>query len=41
MHIHGVHFRVLDRSAGPVHVGDRGWKETVIVAVGETVIVQP
>ena len=41
MHIHGVHFRVLDRTEGPVHAGDRGWKETVNVAVGETVIVQP
>ena len=41
MHIHGVHFRVLDRTEGPVHAGDRGWKDTVNVAVGETVIVQP
>jgi spore coat protein A len=41
MHIHGVHFRVLDRSNGAVHPGDRAWKDTVNVAVGETVIVQP
>ena len=41
MHIHGVHFRVLERSTGAVHAGDRGWKDTVMVAVGETVIVQP
>jgi spore coat protein A len=41
MHIHGVHFRVLDRSTGAVHTGDRAWKDTVMVAVGETVIVQP
>jgi spore coat protein A, manganese oxidase len=41
MHIHGVHFRVLDRSTGAVHPGDRAWKDTVMVAVGETVIVQP
>jgi FtsP/CotA-like multicopper oxidase with cupredoxin domain len=41
MHIHGVHFRVLDRSEGSVHPGDRAWKDTVQVAVGETVIVQP
>jgi spore coat protein A, manganese oxidase len=41
MHIHGVHFRVLDRSEGSVHPGDRAWKDTVMVAVGETVIVQP
>jgi spore coat protein A len=41
MHIHGVHFRVLDRSEGAVHPGDRAWKDTVMVAVGETVVVQP
>ena len=23
MHLHGVHFRVLERSSGPVHAGDR------------------
>jgi spore coat protein A len=41
MHIHGVHFRVLDRSTGAVHAGERAWKDTVMVAVGETVVVQP
>ena len=41
MHIHGVHFRVLDRTTGAVHPGDRAWKDTVMVAVDETVIVQP
>ena len=41
MHLHGVHVRVLDRSTGAVHAGDRAWKDTVMVAVGETVIVQP
>jgi spore coat protein A, manganese oxidase len=41
MHIHGVHFRVLDRSDGAVHAGDRAWKDTVMVPVGETVEVQP
>ena len=41
MHIHGVHFRVLDRTNGAVHPGDRAWKDTVMVAVDETVIVQP
>jgi spore coat protein A len=41
MHLHGVHFRVLDRSIGTVHPGDRGWKDTVMVAIDETVIVQP
>jgi spore coat protein A len=41
MHIHGVHFRVLERTNGAVHPGDRAWKDTVMVAVDETVIVQP
>jgi spore coat protein A, manganese oxidase len=41
MHMHGVHFRVLDRSFGPVHPGDRAWKDTVMVRTDETVIVQP
>jgi spore coat protein A len=41
MHIHGVHFRVLDRSTGTVPSFERAWKDTVRVASGETVIVQP
>jgi FtsP/CotA-like multicopper oxidase with cupredoxin domain len=41
MHIHGVHFRVLDRSTGAVHPGDRAWKDTVMVDIDETVVVQP
>jgi spore coat protein A len=41
MHLHGVHFRVLERSSGTVHAGERAWKDTVMVAVDETVIVQP
>jgi spore coat protein A, manganese oxidase len=41
MHLHGVHFRVLDRSIGSVHPGDRAWKDTVNVDLDETVIVQP
>jgi spore coat protein A len=41
MHLHGVHFRVLDRSIGSVHPGDRAWKDTVMVDLDETVIVQP
>jgi spore coat protein A, manganese oxidase len=41
MHLHGVHFRMVERSSGPIHVGDRGWKDTAMVAVGETVTVQP
>jgi spore coat protein A len=39
--MHGVHFRVLDRSSGVVHPGDRAWKDTVMVQTDETVIVQP
>jgi len=41
MHLHGVHFRVLERSSGTVPAGERAWKDTVMVAVDETVIVQP
>jgi FtsP/CotA-like multicopper oxidase with cupredoxin domain len=41
MHLHGFHVRVLDRTIGTVHPADRGWKDTVMVAVDETVIVQP
>ena len=41
MHIHGVHFRVLDRSTGAVPPFERAWKDTVMVRTGETVIVQP
>jgi spore coat protein A len=41
MHLHGVHFRVLERSTGGVPAAERGWKDTVMVAVDETVIVQP
>jgi spore coat protein A, manganese oxidase len=40
MHLHGFHFRVLERSTGAVHPGERAWKDTTMVAVGETVIVQ-
>jgi FtsP/CotA-like multicopper oxidase with cupredoxin domain len=40
MHIHGYLFRVLERSSGPVHAGDRlGWKDTVGVLPNETVTV--
>jgi spore coat protein A, manganese oxidase len=41
MHLHGVHFRVLERSSGGVPAGERAWKDTVMVALNETVIVQP
>ena len=36
MHMHGAHFRVLSRS-GPATPTDAGWKDTVLVRVGETV----
>ena len=40
MHIHGYLFRVLERSSGPVHAGDRlGWKDTIGVLPDETVTV--
>jgi spore coat protein A, manganese oxidase len=41
MHLHGVHFRVLDRSSGPVPTWERAWKDTVMVDLDETVVVQP
>jgi spore coat protein A, manganese oxidase len=40
MHIHGFLFRVLDRSSGPVHPGERlGWKDTIGVLPNEAVTV--
>jgi spore coat protein A, manganese oxidase len=40
MHIHGFLFRVLERSSGPVHPGERlGWKDTIGVLADETVTV--
>jgi spore coat protein A, manganese oxidase len=40
MHIHGYLFRVLERSSGPVHAGERlGWKDTIGVLANETVTV--
>ena len=41
MHLHGMLFRIVERSTGVVHPGDRGWKDTVGVQPGETVTVQP
>ncbi len=37
MHFHGFQFQVLKRSSGPLRPTDLGWKDTVIVAPGETV----
>jgi FtsP/CotA-like multicopper oxidase with cupredoxin domain len=40
MHIHGFLFRVLERSSGPVHAGERlCWKDTIGVLPNETVTV--
>jgi spore coat protein A len=40
MHIHGFLFRVLERSSGPVHAGERlCWKDTIGVLPDETVTV--
>ncbi|MBS1767794.1 MAG: multicopper oxidase domain-containing protein [Acidobacteria bacterium] len=36
-HVHGIQFRVLSRSTGPLAPNDEGWKDTVRVAPGETV----
>jgi FtsP/CotA-like multicopper oxidase with cupredoxin domain len=41
MHIHGVLQRVVERSSGVIHPGERGWKDTVGVQPGETVTVRP
>jgi len=41
MHLHGMLFRVVERSTGVVHPGERGWKDTVGVQPDETVTVQP
>ncbi len=40
MHLHGFMFRVLERSSGSVHPGERAWKDTTMVDADETVIVQ-
>ncbi len=34
-------FRVVERSSGVIHPGERSWKDTVGVLPGETVTVQP
>ncbi len=36
-HVHGIQFRVLNRTSGPLPPNDQGWKDTVRVAPGETV----
>jgi spore coat protein A, manganese oxidase len=41
MHLHGMLFRVVERSTGVVHPAERGWKDTIGVLPGETVTIQP
>jgi FtsP/CotA-like multicopper oxidase with cupredoxin domain len=41
MHLHGMLFRIVERSSGVVHPGERDWKDTIGVLPGETVTVQP
>ncbi len=36
-HVHGIQFRVLDRTSGPLAPNDQGWKDTVRINPGETV----
>ena len=39
IHLHGVHFQVIDRTGGrgQLIVSESGWKNTVLVMPGETV----
>ena len=37
LHIHGVAFQVLSRNGNPPPDWERGWKDTVLVRIGETV----
>ena len=41
MHLHGMLFRIISRSSGAIHPGERGWKDTIGVLPGETATVQP
>ena len=41
MHLHGCRFRVLSQGGKAPHPADAGWKDTVAVLPGETVVVQP
>jgi FtsP/CotA-like multicopper oxidase with cupredoxin domain len=41
MHLHGMLFRIVERSSGVIHPGERSWKDTVGVLPGETVTVKP
>jgi FtsP/CotA-like multicopper oxidase with cupredoxin domain len=37
IHLHGVHFQVLDRDGTPVSGHETGWKDTVYIPAGSTV----
>src|SRR5215207_3664604 len=41
MHLHGMLFRIVERSTGVIHPAERGWKDTIGVMPGETATVQP
>jgi FtsP/CotA-like multicopper oxidase with cupredoxin domain len=41
MHLHGMLYRIVERSTGVVHPGDRGWKDTVAVYAHQTVVIRP
>ena len=41
MHLHGMLFRIVERSTGVIHPGERAWKDTIGVLPGETATVQP
>jgi spore coat protein A len=41
MHLHGCHFRVISVNGRRPHPGDRGWKDTVNVWPGQSVVVRP
>lgn len=41
MHLHGVHFHVISENGRKPDPADRGWKDTVAVMPGETVVVRP
>ena len=41
MHLHGMLFRIVERSSGVIHPGERAWKDTIGVLPNETVTVQP
>ena len=39
-HVHGCQFQVLKRDGGPVYANEHGWKDTIGVNPGETVLIK-